>query len=345
MKKSRLVIRWTILVIFLIGMLLLTKYMRYVYGRNFVPEAEEVVFLISREATYAEVFEQLKSEGWLKDPKGFDWVARKKSYPRLVKPGRYVLPAGMNNNQLVNTLRSGLQAPVDLTFNNIRLPEELAGKLASQLEVDSVSILQYLLDDRNYADAGFNRQTILAAFIPNTYEVYWNVGVPELFDRMFREYERFWNADRRKKAEDQDLTPLEVSIMASIVDEEALKTEEKPRIAGVYLNRLKRGMPLQADPTVRFALGDFSIQRILFVHLEIDSPYNTYKYRGLPPGPIRCPSISGIEAVLNAEEHAYLYFCVRDDFSGYHHFSRSLQEHNAYARRYQEELNKRRIWK
>ena len=192
---------------------------------------------------------------------------------------------------------------------------------------------------------GFKRENIISVFIPDTYEFYWNTSPEKLYTRMLREYKKFWNSDRIGKSENIDLSPLEVSVLASIIDEEASKQDEKPRIAGVYLNRLKRGIPLQADPTIKFAINNFTVNRILYKHLEVDSPYNTYKHAGLPPGPIGCPSVEGIEAVLNAEKHDYIFFAAKADFSGYHNFSRTLSEHNRYANQYQKELNKRRIYR
>lgn len=287
----------------------------------------------------------LERNDLLRSMKSFNITSRLKSFGKTVKPGSYIIEPGMSNNSLVNMLRSGRQAPVRVTFNNIRTLDELAGKVGMQIEADSASLAEFLGDESNYSADGFDRQTVISVFIPDTYELYWSVDSRGFYRRMLKEYRDYWNDDRISMAENLMLTPAEVSVLASIVDEEASREDEKPRIAGLYLNRLSSGMPLQADPTIKFAVNDFTLRRILNRHLEVDSPYNTYKYAGLPPGPIRCPSRSGLEAVLNAEEHEYLFMVARFDGSGYHHFSRTLAEHNRYAAAYRRELNRRRIYK
>jgi UPF0755 protein len=281
----------------------------------------------------------------LRNRKSFLITSRLKSFGRIVKPGSYIIEPGMSNNRLVNMFRSGRQSPVNVTFNNIRTLGELAGKIGRQIEADSASLAAFLNDESNYSEDGFDVRTVISVFIPDTYQLYWSVDARGFYRRMLKEYRDYWNKERRALAEAKGLTPAEVSVMASIVDEEASKEDEKPRIAGVYINRLHAGMPLQADPTVKFAVNDFTIRRVLNRHLEVDSPYNTYKYSGLPPGPIRCPSRSGLDAVLNAEDHEYLFFVARPDGSGYHHFSRTLAEHNRYAESYRRELNRRRIYR
>ncbi len=287
----------------------------------------------------------LERNDLLRSMKSFNITSRLKSFGKTVKPGSYIIEPGMSNNSLVNMLRSGRQAPVRVTFNNIRTLDELAGKVGMQIEADSASLAEFLGDESNYSADGFDRQTVISVFIPDTYELYWSVDSRGFYRRMLKEYRDYWNDDRISMAENLMLTPAGVSVLASIVDEEASREDEKPRIAGLYLNRLSSGMPLQADPTIKFAVNDFTLRRILNRHLEVDSPYNTYKYAGLPPGPIRCPSRSGLEAVLNAEEHEYLFMVARFDGSGYHHFSRTLAEHNRYAAAYRRELNRRRIYK
>lgn len=268
-----------------------------------------------------------------------------KSSGRTVRPGSYVIEPGMTSNEILNMLTSGRQSPVLVTFNNIRTLDELAGKVGGQIEADSASLAAFLADESNYSADGFNRATVISLFIPDTYELWWSIDARGFYRRMLREYMAFWSRERRTKAEAAGLTPTEVSVLASIVDEEVSMEDEKPRIAGVYINRLRLGIPLQADPTVKFAVNDFTLRRVLNRHLEVDSPYNTYKYKGLPPGPIRCPSRSGLEAVLNAEKHDYLYFVAKPDGSGYHHFSRTLAEHNSYAAAYRRELNRRKIYR
>jgi UPF0755 protein len=241
-------------------------------------------------------------------------------------------------------LRSGLQSPVNVTFNNIRTLDELAAKVGSQIEADPASLSRFFNDENNYSADGFTRQTLISVFLPDTYQLYWSLDPKGFYRRMLREYNVFWNDERLESATALKLTPVEVSTLASIIEEESSKYDEMPRIAGVYLNRLRKGIPLQADPTVKFAVNDFTIRRVLNEHLEVDSRYNTYKYSGLPPGPVRCASKPALEAVLNAEKHDYLFFVAKADFSGYHHFSRTLSEHNRYAAAYRRELNKRRIY-
>ena len=303
-----------------------------------------IEIFIPHGTTYEDVKDTLRNHHLLVNETAFDLLAKRKRYPENVKPGHYVVTDRMSYNDMMNLLRSGNQVPVRVTFNNIRTLGELSVKLAGQLELDSASIIQFLQDGSNYREDGFNSATIISLFIPDTYEVYWSVSARELYDRMLTEYNNYWNESRKARAAAKGLTPIEAGILASIIDDEVNKPDEKPTIAGVYLNRLKRNMPLQACPTIKFALNDFTIRRVLNEHLTVDSPYNTYKNTGLPPGPVRCPSREGIEAVLNAEDHDYLFFVARYDFSGYHHFSTTLKEHNAYANRYQQELDRRKIY-
>lgn len=308
-------------------------------------EGDGVEILIPGNATWEQVADTLGSKLEIVNMDLLEWVARKKNYPRMIKAGRYVIEDKISYNTLINRLRSGRQDPVRLTFNNIRSVAELAGKAGAVLEADSTEIADFLLNPSNYSSDGFTEATIISAFIPDTYEFFWNTGAEGFYSRMLREYRNFWNKSRTEKAEMIGLSQTEVATLASIVDAEAARNEEKPRIAGVYLNRLRTGIPLQADPTVRFAMNDYTITRVLKKHLLVDSPYNTYKYRGLPPGPIACPSVDGIDAVLNAEKHDYIFFAAKADFSGYHNFSRTLREHNRYAAEYQRELNRRKIFR
>jgi UPF0755 protein len=251
----------------------------------------------------------------------------------------------MSNNELINMLRSGRQEPVSLTFNNLRTEKQLAKRLDSQLEMDSKSIMEFFNSDSVAKAYGFDKYTLKCLFIPNTYEVYWNISVKDLFDRMQKEYNDFWSNKRVRHAESLGMSKAEIITLASVVNEETRKDDEKKRIAGVYVNRLEKGMRLQADPTVVYAVGNFSIQRVLKKHYRIDSPFNTYKYGGLPPGPICFPEISSIDAVLNYEKHNYLYFCAKPDFSGYHNFAKTLKQHNRNAELYRRELNKRKIYR
>lgn len=261
------------------------------------------------------------------------------------KGGRYIIQKGWSNNQIINTLRIGEEVPVHLTFNNIRTIEELSARIASQLAIDSSDMMVCFNDYEFIRSFGFDYETIIALFIPNTYEMYWTTSAKDVFKRMNMEYNKYWNAERLAQAKKIGFTPIDIITIASIIDEETTKSFEKPIIAGVYINRLKRGIPLQACPTLKFALKNFALQRILNEHKAVESPYNTYKYKGLPPGPIRVPSPATIDAVLHYKASNYLYFCAKEDFSGEHYFSATLREHNVHAQRYQNELNKRRIYK
>jgi UPF0755 protein len=307
-------------------------------------DENSAIFFVSTGSDYNTVVDDLQKSGHINDLESFDWLAKKKKYDLNVKPGRYRLINGMSNNDLVNLLRSGRQEPVDLVFNNVRTTRELAGIISRQLEPDSLEFLKAFTDTSIIHKFGFSAETFPSIFIPNTYEFYWNTSTEKFLERMNHEYKVFWLDERLKKAEKLKLKPAEVITLASIIDQEALHNDENPTIAGVFINRLKQGMPLQSDPTIIFAWQDFSMRRVLNKHKDIKSPYNTYKNRGLPPGPISIPSISAIDAVLNYEKHNYLYFCAKDDFSGYHNFARTLSEHNRNARLYQQALNKRRIF-
>jgi len=317
-----------------------------IYNKIYNPNVKKTAVLyIPTGSDYQKVLSILKDRDLISDLSSFDWVARRKMYPALVKPGAYKIGEGWNNNVLINRLRSGDQTPVKVTFNNIRFRENLAGQLAHYFEADSISFLSCLNNDSLASQYGLNHENFTCIFIPNTYEFYWTATPLKFVERMKKEYDIFWNDSRRNKAASLGLSPQQVITLASIIQEETNKNDEKPRISGVYINRLHRGWLLQADPTIKFALQDFSIRRVLDEDLYIISPYNTYKYAGLPPGPINFPDIPSIEAVLNTEKHDYMYFCARDDFSGYHNFARTLHEHNINAAKYQKALNKNKIWK
>lgn len=292
---------------------------------------------------YDELLRQLDSAQILKNKQSFALLARLRKLPGHLRPGRYAIPYGTSNYTLTSKLRSGDQEAVKLRFNNIRTLEQLASRVSQQLELDSASLINCLQDNSLLASFQMNKATAICMFIPNTYECWWTVSASDFITRMQREYKIFWNSKRMKKAADMGLSPQEVMTLASIVEEENSRHEEQARIAGLYVNRLQKGIPLQSDPTVKFALGDFGRKRILFSDLETNSPYNTYKHCGLPPGPIRMPSIAAIDAVLNYERHPYIYMCAKEDFSGRHHFTTSAAEHAANARRYHEALNRKRI--
>jgi len=279
----------------------------------------------------------------MKSALSWRWDVYSKVFSYHTRTGRYRVPTDMTCLQLYRLLRNGTQEPMNFVVPTSRTMDRLAAALSKSLMVDSAEIATALTDSTYLATHGYTKATIPALFIPNTYEVYWDISVDKLMERMERENNRFWTAERKAKAEACGLTREQVATLASIVDEETANDAEKPMIAGLYLNRLRMGMPLQADPTVKFAVGDFSLRRILNKHLKVESPYNTYLVEGLPPGPIRIASIAGLEAVLNHAEHNYLYMCAKEDFSGTHNFARTLSEHYANARRYVKALNARGI--
>lgn len=341
-KNKKKIFFWIISIIILLAITSTVFTYRMVFKPIGLPETEYLY--IDNNSNYDDVIDQIKEKIELPNEKIFNLLSERMNYQNMVKTGRYAIEDGITMPDLIRKLRSGSQTPIKLTFNNIRTIESLAGRLSSQLMVDSISILEVLRDTTLAAKYGFNEQTFGAMFIPNTYEVYWDTNVENLIDRMKREYDSFWNEERRAKAEKINLTPIEVATLASIVEEEATYAEEYPIVAGLYINRLNRGMRLEADPTVKFAVGDATLRRILFKHLEVESPYNTYKIDGLPPGPIRIPSTASINATLSPAQHNYIFMCAKDDLSGRHNFAVTHAEHARNARAYQKALNERGIY-
>ncbi len=336
------------LTVIIIGALLIIFGIRAfeLYGYIFKPNvAQDCVIFIPSGSSFDQVENILTEQKVFKNMKAFEWIANRKQYKSSIKPGRYELKEGWSTNVVVNKLRSGNQDPVKLTFSNVRLFSELAGKISHYIETDSISLLQKFTDSNTIKKYQFEKTSFPAMFIPNTYEFYWTTSADQFLERMYAEYKHFWTPERMKKAKDQGLTTVEVTTLASIVQEETAKNEEKPAIAGLYLNRLKMGMILQADPTIKYALQDFGIRRITNDMLQIDSPYNTYKNAGLPPGPINFPETSSIDAVLNPKQHNYIYMCAKEDFSGFHNFATNLTDHLKNASRYQKALNQKKIWK
>lgn len=340
MRKQKKSHSGLLFIILIIGVVVVVYFARnYLYiSKPIIKTADgkDVSLYIPTGSDYKYVKNELSSLNVLISKNAFDWLAKRSHYDENVHPGRYVLTDGMANNQLINMLRMGYQTPVKVVFNNMRTVEQLAGRISEQIEADSTSIIEEIYN---------NEEVDATTFIPNTYEFYWNTDAEDFVEKMVAEHERFWNETRLNKAKSLKLTPKQVSILASIVDKETRKVSEMPRIAGVYINRLNRRWPLQADPTLVFAHGDYNIRRVLDVHKKIDSPYNTYKYAGLPPGPICIPSIAAIDAVLDAEKHNYFYFCAKDDLSGYHVFASNINEHNRNAEKYRKALNKNKIYK
>ncbi|MDZ7846252.1 MAG: endolytic transglycosylase MltG [Owenweeksia sp.] len=298
------------------------------------------VLYIPTGATFQDVTDSLQSKGILKNMNTFKWVAKKKSYPSLVKPGRYELRGHLTNNELVNKLRSGDQDPMHLTLHNISGIYQLAGQLGRKLEPDSISFLDLFNSKDALSAFGVDPNTLTAYFLPNTYEVWWDTSPTAFLRRMRQEFDRFWTEERLAKAKKLKLSPIEVVTLASIVESETVRNDEKPTVAGLYLNRLERGMRLQSDPTVIYALKrddpKVKIPRVYYRHLSYESPFNTYQNAGLPPGPIKIPTHSSIEAVLNPASHNYVYMAADPDRPGYHSFASNLRQHNVNARKYRE---------
>ncbi len=293
--------------------------------------------------TYDSVVRKIEREGNAQQLYGLELIAKYYHYDKKIKTGKYALQPGDNALTLTRRLVSGQQTPVKLVIPSVRTLDRLAQTVSKQLMMDSLTLIRILTDSVYCSDYGYTPQTICCMFIPNTYQVYWNVSPQKFLERMQKEHDRFWTNERLEQATAIGLSADEVTTLASIVEEETANDQEKPIVAGLYMNRLQKGMLLQADPTVKFALQDFTLRRILNVHLETDSPYNTYKYEGLPPGPIRIPTIKGIEGVLHYTHHNYLYMCAKEDFSGTHNFASSLSQHLQNARKYQQALNNRGI--
>ena len=333
----------------IIGSMLVSSFSFYfwqvVYTPNILIDKEDLVFNIPTGANFKYVQNSLYDLGIVNDLVSFSFLSKLKRYDQSIKPGSYLLQADMSNRDAINMLRSGDQVPIKLTYSNVRSLEVLAAKIASYLEFDSATMMSNLSNSDVASSYGFTKETFMCMFLPNTYEVYITDQPIVVLDRIYSAYKIFWNPERMAKAEALNLTPEEVIVLASIVDAETNQMDEAPTVAGVYINRLNKNIKLQADPTLIFAMGDYTIKRVLYEHMQVDSPYNTYKYAGLPPGPINIPSIAAIEAVLNYAKSDYLYFCANPDFTGNHIFARSLSQHNKNARLLHLALNKKKIYK
>ncbi|MFD2098356.1 endolytic transglycosylase MltG [Flagellimonas iocasae] len=331
--------------------LLICGFIAYqIYSAIFSPNTQfnntEAFVFIKSDDTFSDVKNSL--EPLLKDLSTFEAVAQRKGYINNIKAGKYALKKGMNNNEIINTLRSA-NVPVDVSFNNQESLALLAGRVSEQIEADSLSLLQAFNDPGFLNETKFDEDSKLGMYLPNTYEFFWNTSAESFRDRMLKEYQRYWNEERLQKAKNLGLTPAQVISLAAVVQKETAKVDERPRVAGVYLNRIRKGIPLQADPTVIFAIKkqtgnyDTIIKRVLYRDLEMDSPYNTYKYGGVPPGPITMPDISSIEAVLNPEKHEYLYFVADVSNFGYHMFAKTLAQHNRNKVQYIQWLNSQKV--
>ncbi|GAA3588905.1 endolytic transglycosylase MltG [Flavivirga amylovorans] len=343
-------IKKILITIVIIGLVVAAFFANFVYKAMLKPNTkfnnEMAYIFIPSNAVYEDVRNQLIP--LLDDIDSFDDLAEQKKYTVNIKAGKFAIKNGMSNNDIINSIRSK-NIPIKVSFNNQETLEKLAGRIAVQVEADSVSLLNAMKDQTFLKENNFNGATALGMYLPNSYELFWNTSAESFRNRMLKEYNRFWNDSRKNKAKDIDLSQDEVIALASIVYEESKQTSEQPRIAGVYVNRLKRGIPLQADPTLKFAAYKLPkykntiIKRVLNVHMEIDSPYNTYMYAGLPPGLIAMPDISAIDAVLNHEKHKYIYFAADAKRLGFHKFARTLAQHNANAREYHRYLSSQGI--
>jgi UPF0755 protein len=334
----------------LIGLVIFGAIAYYIYGAMFKSNTkfnnDKAYIYVPTNANYSDVREQLLP--LLDDIDTFDALASQKKYTSNIKAGRFAILKGMNNNDIINSIRSK-NLPLKIAFNNQNSLADLAGRISTQIEADSLSLINVMTDTSFLNTNGFSKATALGMYLPNSYEFFWNTSAEDFRERMLKEYNRFWTEVRKAKAKKLNLTPNEVITLASIVHEESKQADEQPRVAGVYLNRLRIGMPLQADPTLKFAAyqlpeyKDTVIRRVLNVHKEIASPYNTYKNLGLPPGLIAMPDLSAIKAVLNPENHSYLYFAADAKRMGYHKFAKTLRQHNNNAREYQNYLSSQGI--
>ena len=344
MSKNKKIIIWSLVVLILVGAAGASFIYYHLFYSQFFPEKTTYIY-IDRDDTTDSVFNKVKANGNAKSLNGFKWMAKYRNPDNVVRTGKYAIKPGDNAFNLYNRLLRGYKEPVNLTIGSVRTIDNLARNLSRQIMIDSTEIASLIHDSIFQESLGYNEQTVNSLFIPDTYQVYWDISADDLMKRMQKEHNNFWNEERLQKAQALGMTPEQVATLASIVEEETNDNAEKPMVAGLYLNRLKRGIPLQADPTVKFALQDFGLRRITNEHLKFQSPYNTYLNAGLPPGPIRIPSKRGLESVLDYTPHNYIYMCAKEDFSGTHNFAVTLTEHMQNARKYWKALNERKIFK
>lgn len=345
MKKQNKHILWGVLAGILIIITCISAYAYYIINTNSNLEKTAYIY-IDENKDYNSILLQLDTTAHISHLNDFKILANILDYPENIKTGRYAISKNMNLLDIVRSLKNGQQTPVKFTFNNIRTKDDLAGRISQQLMITDAQILLALNDSVKCSTYGFSKENIGCMFIPDTYELYWDTKLDKFLSRMQYEYKVFWTEKRKQKALDLNLSPIEVSILASIVEEECYFSDEYPIVAGLYLNRLRKGMKLQADPTIKFAVNDFSIRRVLNRHLDQakSSPYSTYEHTGLPPGPIRIPSIKAIDAVLSPASHNYIFMCAKDDFSGRHNFAVTGAEHERNRQLYHTALNKRKIF-
>ncbi len=314
------------------------------FSPNFLINHPDKMIIIDDDTDFKELTNQLIEDTLLNDVISFSFLSKLMKYSENIKEGAYKIKMNMSNYDLISMLRAGDQTPINITFSYSRKMNDLAQKISEKLKISEKDLMDFITKN-SQSNYGFDNQNIIGMFLPDTYEVYWDITPKNLLDRMKSEYDKFWNSERTTKLERVNLSKNEVITLASIVASETNKIDEADRIAGVYINRLRKNMLLQADPTLIYAANDFSIRRVLNKHKKIKSPYNTYMNKGLPPGPIRLSPKKYIDAVLNFENHRFIFFCAKDDFSGYHEFAITLSEHNKNARKFQRALNKRKIYK
>ena len=350
MKKKKTSFLKKIIVSILIVLILIATvggYLAYrtIYQSNInLGDKKSQFIYIHTGSTFEDVIKILDENNYLKNSSTFEWLAEKKKYKNSVKPGKYRILASMSNNALINLLRGGIQEPVEINFNGLHTVDQLMSRVGRRIEADSTSLLKAIHDNSYTKKYGFNADNLQALFMPNTYQFYWNTSVDEFMDRMAKEYKSFWTEERRKKARQIGYSQTDVSVLASIVQgEQCCDNDEKKIIAGLYINRLKKDMPLQSDPTVIYAIGNFNIQRVSSEQTHFDSPYNTYENKGLPPGPIGFAQESSIDAVLNYTKNEFIYMCAKEDLSGKHYFSKTYEQHQIYRKKYREALNARNI--
>lgn len=338
-----------ILLSILIGMFLLCSlaggiFYYYLFFPQFHP-SKTVYIYVDRDDNADSVYNKINKYGQANSLAGFHWMARYKGFEKNIHTGRYAIRPNDNVYHVYSRFSRGYQTPLNLTIGSVRTLEQLARNVGKQLMIDSAEIAAQLFDSTFLNRTGYTTATLPSLFIPDTYQVYWDMSAGDFIGRMQKEHERFWNEERLARATAIGMTPEQICTLASIVEEETNNNKEKSLVAGLYINRLQKNMPLQADPTIKFALQDFGLRRITNEHLEVNSPYNTYINSGLPPGPIRIPSKSGIESVLNYTKHNYIYMCAKEDFSGTHNFASNYADHMANARKYWKALNERKIFK
>lgn len=347
MKSLKIIAGIVFVIAVFVGIFIYPKASMYFYGNKTASITKSTNLYVPSGATLAEVLDSLKVKGIVADVEQFQkYAAFRNLKQETLEAGKYSFPKNVAYSKVVEDLRQGNgEQETQVTFNNARTKKELAEKIAVTIELTADEILKLITDENYTRKFGFTPTTINTMFIPNTYNVYWDISADDLLAKLAKEYKRFWTTERKAKAKAMNLSQTEVSTLASIVVCETIKMDEAPKIAGVYVNRLRRGIPLDADPTLKWVLGDFEIKRILNKDKELDSPYNTYKNLGLPPGPIYIPSVQYIDAVLNYEKHDYIFFCAKEDFSGYSNFAKTNRQHEANARKYHKALNERKIYR